>query len=155
VRFHFTELSCILKHVSPRTEQHADRKVLAVDLKVEFVVPSSALSLFHPDLTTLLYRRADVPDLVEQADPDILSAPRFPQLNPLKWDDSFKARVILTRALFNTTVTLPDADINSFVIECCHGGRAGITCRIQSRCDDHMVGTLAGFLDAVSTITFA
>lgn len=147
------ELACIVKSVNPRTESHGDRKILCVDIKVEFVLPSSALSLFHPDLTTTLYRRPDHPDLVEQADPDLLTEPRFPQANPIRWDDLALGQVSLKRALFDTIVLLPRCDIGNFALDCNKAGRVGISCRIQSKCDEDTIGMLAGLLDAVSTMT--
>lgn len=116
-------------------------------------MPSSALSMFHPDLIQVLYQRSASPDLVDQAEPELLSEPRFPQLNPVKWDEAVTAHVSITRALFDTTVRLPRCELNNFAIECARGGRAAISCRIQTRCDDKTIGDLAGLLDSVSTLT--
>ncbi|MFM9434546.1 hypothetical protein ACFDR9_001605 [Janthinobacterium sp. CG_23.3] len=73
-----------INSVNARAEMHGDQPKPAFDLKCEVAVGSEALIHFHPELRAFLYKKNDEPDLIDQADPDALTALSFPKMGALK-----------------------------------------------------------------------
>jgi hypothetical protein len=69
-----------LTSVNARAEIHGEDRKPAFDLKIEASMANDALIDFHPELRQFLFKKDDTPDLVDQINPDALTALRFPKM---------------------------------------------------------------------------
>jgi hypothetical protein len=75
-----------LSSVNPRAEIHGEERKPACDLKFEVTCANDVLIHFHPELRTTLFKKDEQPDLIDQAQPEALTALRFPKMGTVKWD---------------------------------------------------------------------
>jgi hypothetical protein len=75
-------------HLNVRSELHGDEEKTAVDIKLGFDVPNSALDSLGDGLRDALYEAPDDPDLLGP-DAEHLTHVRYPQLGTLKWSGEF------------------------------------------------------------------
>lgn len=130
--FDINKKTCNLQHINIRDERHGEENVLAVDLKFSGDFDGDILAEFGAELRHSMYKKADDPDLADQAS-DMPTELRFKTLcQPLKFDNEIiGADVEVSYGL--GTIKLETCDVNGFKVECHDGGTVGVTFRVQAR----------------------
>lgn len=144
-----------LASVNPRAEIHGEDRVAAFDLKFEATCPNDVLIHFHPELRTMIYKKADDPDLVEQIDGEALTALRFPKMGVIKYEQEltgYKVEVDYGMG-GDSNIVLGDCKIDGFKIAPQNGGSVGITFRVICHPESDDVGRLCEFIQREIDIT--
>jgi hypothetical protein len=138
--------NCILKmsSVNFRQELHGEDHVRACDLKFEGVVGNDVLIAFHPELRSMLFKKNDQPDLVDQADPEALSALRFPRLGTLKYDwEGTGYTLTIDHGLGDkSNIVLGDCKLDGIRIDPMQGGSVRLAFRVICHPDGKHVDPL-------------
>lgn len=147
--FDLDQATVKLASVNPRAEKHGEDTKPACDLKIEAVLPSSALIHFHPELRQHLYKKDDSPDLIDQViDGDGMTALRYPKMGPLKWEwegTGYSATVDYGMG-GDSNIELGDVKVDHFVFEPQNGGSVTVTFRILAHPDSDDMGKLCEFI---------
>lgn len=149
--FELDKAQVTLVHKNDRIESHGEEKKLACDLNFTWETSNAALALFAPDLRSMLYTKEQSPqqEIPETADPDHLTALRFPGLAPLKWGVGELEKASLTFHVGTTgkgDLDLNEVKMHRFRIEAKQGGTVVIGFQIQCRPTDQQAGKLSKFL---------
>lgn len=142
--FEIKEAQVKIQSVNARAEMHGDKSVPAFDLKCEVNCSNDALIHFHPELRTMLYKKNDQPDLVDQADPEAINALRFPKMGALKWDfegTGYSARVAYGMG-GKSDIMLGDVKVDGLRIAPQQGGTVLISFRVIAHPATDDVGRL-------------
>jgi len=133
-----------LASVNPRAEIHGEERKPAFDLKLEVACTSDVLIYFHPELRTTLYKKADSPDLVEQADAEALTALRYPKLGALKWDwEGLGYTLVVAYGVRGKSdISLGDCKVDNIRIEPQNGGTVNLSLRVIAHPESKDVGKL-------------
>lgn len=142
--FSIFNLKTQLASVNARAEIHGKDKKPAFDLKLICNMPNDVLIDFHPLLRTMLYKPADTPDLVEQADPDALTALRLPKLGKLKWE--FEQEGYSLRIPYGISgpsdIVLSDCKVHKVAFLPQEGGTVSVQCTVIAHPERNDVGRL-------------
>lgn len=134
-----------LASVNLRAEIHGEDRVPACDLKFEGVVANDVLPYFHPELRQFLFKKDESPDLVDQAQPEALTALRFPRLGTLKYDhEGTGYKVTVAYGIGGPSdIALADCKVDSFRIDPMQGGSVRLGFRVICHPDSEQVGKLS------------
>jgi len=142
--FELKEQQVKITSVNARAEMHGDQPKPAFDLKCEVAVGNDALIDFHPELRAMLYKKNDAPDLVDQVEPDALTALRFPKLGPIKWD--FEGRGYSVRVAYGiggpSDIRLGDVKVDGLRLTPQQGGTVLVAFRVIAHPATDDVGRL-------------
>jgi len=160
MKFEIAELSALrIVNVNPRTEEHGDALVPAVDVKLEWETTSAVLDRFHPELRAALYWANDAAraqDSVEGVDP-ISGNLIFPDLDALRWKAKPEAAYRFAIELPSLApVVLAPCKVNGFALDPREGGSMLVSLRVQcSPVGEREVGKLATMIGArvLATLT--
>lgn len=144
-----------LASVNPRAEIHGDERKSAFDLKIEAQCTGDVLACFSSELRNFLYKKTDTPDLVDQAQPEVADALRFPKMAAFKWDaegDGYTVRVDYGLGGYSDIV-LNDCKIDSFRIMPMNGGTVNILFRVICHPETDDVGLLCDMIQQSIGIT--
>lgn len=142
--FELKNTKVMIASVNARAEKHGDRTEPAFDLTCEVSCPSTVLDMFDKELRPVLYKKNDEPDLVDQADPEALTALRFPAVDTLKWDldlISYKVRVAYGIG-GPSDIQLGDVKIDGFKFKAQPGGTVSVRFRMIAHPKTEDVGRL-------------
>lgn len=133
-----------LAHVNSRAEKHGDEAVSVMDLKLKLNMGNKVLDLFNAELRNVLYKKVDDPDLVDQTEPDALTAPRFGYLPVLAWDwEGSGYTVTIGYGMGGESdIVLADVKVDKFKFEPMNGGTVGVTLRVVAHPDEVQAGKL-------------
>lgn len=147
--FDLDQATVKLASVNPRAEKHGEDTKPACDLKIEAVLPSSALIHFHPELRQHLYKKDENPDLVDQVvDGEGLTVLRYPRMGAIKWDwegTGYTATIDYGMG-GDSNIELGDVKVDHFVFEAQNGGSVTVTFRILAHPDSDDMGKLCEFI---------
>lgn len=133
-----------LESVNARAELHGKESKPAFDLRLSFAAANDALIEFHPELRTMLYKKNDQPDLVDQADPEALTSLRFPKMGGLKWD--FVAEGYAMRVAYGiggpSDIALHECKVHKFSFQPQNGGTVQIGLTVIAHPETADVGRL-------------
>lgn len=137
-----------LSSVNARAEAHGDKRVPAYDLKFEAACSNDALVYFHPELRQMLYKKDETPDLVDQANPEALTALRFPKLSPLKWDwEGTGYAVTIPFGIGGpSNIKLGDCKIDDFRFSPQNGGTVIVSFRVICHPETTDVGRICEYI---------
>lgn len=153
--FELKETVVKLVNVNPRAELHGDEHKLASDLKLSLTCSNKVLDHFHPDMCALLYKRDENPDLVDQIDPEALTALRFPRLDALSWDwtgAGYKLVVDYGLGGEDSNITLDAGQVDKVRIEAQEGGSVVLTFRVVAHPDADVLGPLCELMQQEITV---
>lgn len=142
--FSIPNLKTQLASVNARAEKHGKDHKPAFDLKLVCSMPNDVLIDFHPTLRSMLYKPADTPDLVDQADPDALTALRLPKLGKLKWDyevEGYELRVAYGIG-GPSDINLCDCKVHKVSFMPMEGGTVSVECTVIAHPERNDVGRL-------------
>lgn len=144
-----------LSSVNFRQELHGDDHVRACDLKFEGNVGNDALIAFHPELRTMLFKKSDDPDLVEQTEPEALTALRFPRLGTLKydWEGTGYTLTIDYGLGEKSNITLAECQIDGIRIDPMQGGSVRLGFRVICHPDSKQVDPLTDMIQSDVVVT--
>lgn len=134
-----------LDSVNIRAEMHGEDHVPACDLKFTYTCGNEVLSEFDPSLRSFLYKKADSPDLADQAsDPDRLSVLRYPLLGPLKYAAEFVGHRLQFHwgATGKNDIKLGDCEVDGFRFDCKDGGSVDLSFRVIAHPAERDLGRL-------------
>lgn len=153
--FEIAQMSVKLVNVNPRPELHGDDTRLAADLKMQATCSNRLLNHFHADLRSMLFKRDENPDLVDQADAEALTALRFPNLDALRWDWTGAGYTLEVDWGLGgaSNIVLEDVQVDKFQIEAQQGGTCVITFRVIAHPDADVVGPLCELMQQEITVT--
>lgn len=147
--FDLDQATVKLSSVNPRAEKHGEDTKPACDLKIEAVLPSSALIHFHPELRQHLYKKDESPDLVDQVtDGDGMTTLRYPKMGAIKWDlegSGYTASIDYGMG-GDSNIDLDDVKVDHFVFEPLNGGSVSVTFRIIAHPESDDMGKLCEFI---------
>jgi hypothetical protein len=135
-------------------ERHGEAFVLRSDLKLQVTCSAYDLEDFGHGLRNLLYRARHDGDKPAPQQGELLgatladgSALRFPQLEPLSWDEEFPGyEAVITKGMgLAESIRLDKVTLASFVMEPLDGGSVRLTFRATS----HPSTLTSGELDGV------
>lgn len=142
--FQLKETKVLIASVNARAEKHGDKTEPAFDLTCEVSCPSTVLDMFDKELRTTLYKKNDQPDLVDQADPEALTALRFPKVDALKWDLDLTGYAL--RVAYGiggpSDIQLGDCKIDGFKFKAQQGGTVSVRFRVIAHPKTEDVGRL-------------
>lgn len=142
--FQLKETKVLIASVNARAEKHGDRTEPAFDLTCEASLPSTVLDMFDKELRGVLYKKNDQPDLVDQADPEALTALRFPKVDALKWDLDLTSYAL--RVAYGiggpSDIQLADCKIDGFKFKAQQGGTVSVRFRVIAHPKTEDVGRL-------------
>lgn len=146
-----------LASLNARAELHGEERKPAFDLKFEAACGNDVLIHFHPELRQMLYKKADAPDLVEQVDPEALSALRFPKMSAIKWDWEGAGYTLTVPYGIDdkSAIKLGDCTIDDFKFAAQNGGTVLVTWRTICHPKTDEVGKLCEFIQREIDITLA
>jgi hypothetical protein len=148
-----------LASVNLRAELHGEDKKPAVDLKIEAACANDTLIHFHPELRQMLFKKVEQneADLVDQADPEALTALRFAKMGALKWDQEYVGyTATIDYGLGGASdIALEDCSVDGFRFEPQQGGSVLITFRIICHPSSDDIGRLSQLIqrDIELTVT--
>jgi len=130
-----TELTTMrITHVNPRTEEHGDALVPALDVRLEWETTSAVLDRFHPELRGALYwaneeaRSQPNIDGVEAISGNLI----FPDLDALRWKGKPEALYTLAIELPSLApVILAGCKLGGLVLDAKEGGTVVVSFRLQ------------------------
>ena len=142
--FQLKESKVLIASVNARAEKHGDKTEPAFDLTCEVNCASTVLDMFDKELRTTLYKKNDEPDLVDQADPEALTALRFPRVDALKWDlDLTGYRLRVAYGIGGPSdIQLPDCKVDGFKFKAQQGGTVSVRFRVIAHPKTEDVGRL-------------
>jgi hypothetical protein len=142
--FQLKETKVLIASVNARAEKHGDKTEPAFDLTCEVNCASTVLDMFDKDLRTTLYKKNDQPDLVDQADPEALTALRFPRVDALKWELDLTGYTL--RVAYGiggpSDIQLGDCKIDGFKFKAQQGGTVSVRFRVIAHPATEDVGRL-------------
>lgn len=137
-----------LTSVNARAELHGEDPKPAFDLKIEATLPSTTLIQFDSQLRGWLFKRDETPDMIDQLDPDALTALRFPKLGALKWDwEGTGYHCTVGYGIGGASdIWLEDCKVDHFKFEPLNGGSVLVTFRIIAHPETADIGKLCEFI---------
>ncbi len=152
--FELTEAIVKLVNVNPRAELHGDEHKLASDLKIQITTGNSILDHFDRDLRSMLYKRDENPDLIDQIDSDALTALRFPKLDALRWDwtGTGYEMTIDWGMGGDSNIKLNQVTVDKFAIEAQAGGSVVVSFRVIAHPDADVLGPLCELMQQDITV---
>jgi hypothetical protein len=153
--FELKDQTVKLASINPRAEIHGEERVPAFDLKIEAQLSSDVLIYFHSQLRSMLYQKNDTPDLIEQSDPEALTALRFPKMAAFKWEwEGTGYTVTVDYGMGgDSNIVLADCKIDGLRINPMHGGTVGISFRVICKPKTGDVGLLCDMIQQNIDIT--
>lgn len=144
-----------LSSLNARAEIHGESRKPAFDLKFEIACSNDMLIHFHPELRSMLYKKNDDPDLIEQADPEALTALRFPKLGALKWDwEGAGYSLAIPYGIGGPSdIKLGECQIDDFKFSPQNGGTVILQCRVICHPETADVGRLCEFIQQEIDVT--
>ena len=144
-----------LSSVNFRQELHGEDHVRACDLKFEGVVGNEVLIGFHKELRQMLFKKDESPDLVDQLQPDALTALRFPRLGTLKydWEGTGYTLAIDYGLGEKSNIVLAECKIDGIRIDPMQGGSVRLGFRVICHPDGKQVDPLTDMLQSDVEIT--
>lgn len=145
-----------LASVNPRAEIHGDSRVPAFDLKIEAVLPNTALIEFHPELRQMLYKKNETPDLVDAIEPDdALTELRFPKMGAIKWEWEGSGYTVTVAYGIGgpSDIVLGECKLDGFKFIPQNGGSLGLGFRVICHPESADVGKLCEFIQQNIDIT--
>lgn len=143
-----------LASVNPRAEIHGEERKPACDLKFEVDCTNDILMDFHPELRAMLFKKSDDPDLVEQTEPEALTALRFPRLGTLKydWEGVGYSLSIGYGIGGKSDIKLGDCQVDSMRIDPMNGGTVKLVFRVTCHPESKQMGQLCELIQQEVTI---
>ena len=143
--FAIRSLNTQLASVNPRAECHGQEKKPAFDLKLICAMPNNVLDDFRPELRALLFKRAEEPDLIEQADPAALTALRLPEIDgKVKW--KFEREGYSLRVSYGiggpSDIHLTECKVHKLAFVPMQGGTVSVECTVIAHPESADVGRL-------------
>jgi hypothetical protein len=143
--FTLTDATVKFANLNTRTELNGETRRPAADINCSAQLPNTVLNDFAPGLLQFLYEPPKNPDLAEQAEPDAVTALRFPQLGlPLDWELALENRkVTIDYGLGgDSNIVLPECKVHKFKITPQNGGTVLVNWQISAHPDDEQAGWL-------------
>lgn len=142
--FELKEHKVKLSSVNPRAEIHGEERKPACDLKFEVNCASDVLLDFHPELRQMLFKKSEDPDLVEQSEPDALTALRFPRLGTLKydWEGTGYTLTLAYGIGGKSDIVLGECQVDSMRIDPMNGGTVKLGFRVICHPESKQMGQL-------------
>lgn len=153
--FELSKTNAKLVSINARAECHGEDRKPAFDLKFEATLPSDILIEFHPQLRKLLFTRSDDPDLVEQTDPEAMSALRFREMGPIKWNwEAAGYRLTVHYGIGDATnIVMEGVEVDHFSFMPQNGGSVLVAWRAICHPKSGDVGRLCEFIQQKVDIT--
>jgi len=121
-------------HVNPRTEEHGDTLVPALDVRLDWETTSAVLDRFHPELRGALYwaneaaRAQENVEGVETISGNLI----FPDLDALRWKGKPEALYTFAIELPSLApVVLAGCKLGGLVLDAKEGGTVVVSFRLQ------------------------
>lgn len=153
-------MSCTIVTVNPRSEMHGEEHVPAIDVDVRMTAANDILTMFDPNLKSMLYRQAD--DESGQAEIEALEpVSDLPKLRstillPIKLTTEYIGYTFtVQRGLGGkkSNIVIPGCGLKRFRADCKEGGSVELSFRIQaSMVDEATIGRLAVMIGANADI---
>lgn len=139
-----------LIHKNDRTETHGDESVPAFDLDFEFTTSNDFLTLLHPELKAMFFKRPEVPDLADTD--EHMPLLRFPMFGAQKIDrDWVNCTLTIVRGISEgSNIVIDDAKIKKVRFMCNEGGTVVWTFQAQFNPDPDQPAVL-GILSQLLT----
>lgn len=134
--------------LNPRSEFHGDEEVLALDIKIAFDIPNSALDRLSPTLREALYEASNDPDLLG-SDAEHLTHVKNPQLGTLKWAGEYSPcglHMHTGNGRAKGDVLFGNATVGKITIKPKEGGTCACVARAQVLPTPDEVGRLSALL---------
>lgn len=153
--FELTNHKMKLSSVNPRAEMHGEERKPACDLKFDVDCASDVLIHFHSELRQMLFKKDETPDLVDQAQPDALTALRFPRLGTLKYDwEGTGYTVTIDYGLGEkSNIIIGDCTIDGLRIDPMNGGSVKIGFRVICHPESKQFGQLCELIQQDMEVT--
>lgn len=137
-----------LASLNARAKVHGDERKPAFDLKFEAVCGNDVLIAFHPELRTMLFKKDENPDLVDQINQDALTALRFPKMGTIKWDwEGIGYNVTVDYGLGDDSdIKLGDCKVDGIRIDPMNGGSVTLGFRVICHPESDDVDRLCEFI---------
>lgn len=117
-----------LTNLNIRIERHGDDRQLAADLKLTMQVSGVTLNDLEPGLHESLFRKPGAGEQQELLDPSLLTAVKFPGLDPISLSHKFPGyEVELSDDDESAPVFLADVEIKRISAKALEGGSATLT----------------------------
>ncbi len=142
--FELTRTKMKLSSVNPRAEIHGEERKPACDLKFEVTCGNDVLIDFHPELRGMLFKKDEQPDLVDQANPEALTALRFPRLGTLKYDwEGVGYKLTIDYGIGGKSdIVLGECQVDSMRIDPMNGGSVRLGFRVICHPESKQMGQL-------------
>ncbi|MGI4938342.1 MAG: hypothetical protein ACRYF5_16615, partial [Janthinobacterium lividum] len=145
--FDLIETKCKFTDYNPRVELHGETPSPATDISLSALMSNDVLNDLCPGMREALYEAPTNPDLVEAADPDSLTALRFPFLKyPLTLNLELKERKLTIDyglgAEGGSNVVLPNCKVSKFTVEPQNGGTVLVKFQVTAHPDEKQSGWL-------------
>jgi len=134
-----------LSSVNPRAEIHGEERKPACDLKFEVTCANDVLIHFHPELRSLLFKKDEQPDLIDQAQPtEALTALRFPKMGTIKWDwQGIGYKLTIDYGMGGqSNIVLGECEVDSMRIDPMNGGSVKLGFRVICHPESKQMGQL-------------
>ena len=137
-----------LVSLNARAEVHGEARKPAFALKFEAVCDNKTLIAFHPELRNMLFKKDETPDLVDQLEPEALTALRFPKMGTVKWDwEGSGYTVTVDYGLGEKSdIKLGDCKVDGIRIDPMNGGSVQLGFRVICHPESEDVGRLCEFI---------
>lgn len=153
--FSLSEQRAKLSNVNIRAEIHGEETKIAVDLKIDVKMSNDVLSEFSPELKSSFYKKKDhgQADLIDE--PGRLTALKFPQMSPIKWDwQGVGYKTVINYGVSGKDdIGLDMTDIDQFRFDPMDGGTVDMSFRIVAHPTPEEIGRLSELVQREITLT--
>lgn len=146
--FELSNAKVKLSSVNARAEIHGEDRKPAFDLKFEVQCGNEVLSYFHPSLRSMIYKKNETPDLVDQIDAEALTALRFPQMGAIKWAHEYTGYTVSVDYGLGgeSDIVMSECALDGFKIVPQEGGTVTVIFRVIAHPKSEDVGKLCEFI---------
>ena len=117
-----------LSNLNIRIERHGDDRQLAADVKLSMNVSGVVLNDLEPGLHESLFRKPGSGEQQDLIDPSLLTAVKFPHLDPISLSHKFPGYEIeISEDAEESPVFFTDVEIKKISAKALEGGSAAIT----------------------------
>jgi hypothetical protein len=153
--FELTKAKVKLTSINARAEIHGEDRKPAFDIMFEAKSGNDVLTPFHSELRSMLYKKNETPDLVDQVEGDALTALRFPKMGTIKWEQEYTGYTVTVDYGLGgkSDIKLAEVKLDKFKFIPQEGGTVAVIFRVIAHPETEDVGRLCEFIQREVEIT--